>query len=320
MHEPASSTDVPVAPLSPAADVLLAGIGAVMGSVERQSVAALRARASLAPSAPSADSAIRVTDHTEHNVRVHRPAQSAGVLVAFHGGGFVLGGLGAADRLCTRLARSLGWTVVAVDYPLSPEHPLPAAIETGLEAVRWAAGQCAALADVSRLGIVGDSAGGGIAAAVCHALRGDASVAIEFQLLLQPVVRCRIDPHGYPSDRDTALLTAEAMAFYSRQYLAGGCAADDPRASPVLATDLAGLPPTIVATSGHDPLAPDAAKYVHRLLAADVFTLHLHEPTGFHGWFSFVDVLDDAATGWARVVEQTTSMANHALGWEPPVR
>jgi acetyl esterase len=303
---------VPSQPLSAAALALLAELAPHVAPVDTQTVADLRARSSLVRPTGSSSTGISSTDHTVRGadrdvpVRVYRPVDGRGVLVYFHGGGFVLGGLDASDRTCTRLAGDLGWTIVSVDYPLAPEHPFPASVDAGDAVLRWAADHLPSLADTPRLGIVGDSAGGGLAAAVAAAAGDGASVALDVQLLLYPVLCCRTEADTYPGDRDTVLLTAAAMAWYARQYLGGSADADDPRASPLLAPDrqLARFPPTLIATVGHDPLALDGDGYAARLRAAGVMVLHVHHPGGFHGYYSFADVLGEAGAAWREIVDR----------------
>jgi acetyl esterase len=109
--------------------------------------------------------------------RLYTPADTttpSGLLVYFHGGGFVIGDLETHDAHCRRLAHASGQRVLAVDYRLAPEHPFPAGHDDALAATRWAFDHAAELgADPARIGVGGDSAGGNLAASIALDLRAD---------------------------------------------------------------------------------------------------------------------------------------------------
>jgi acetyl esterase len=296
--------------MSDGAVKLLADLAVSLPPVEGQTLEAVRARAPLASRLLALSPAPPTTDYTVDRlasavrVRIYKRANSGGILLYFHGGGFVLGGLDASDHTCNRLADDLGWTVLSVDYPLAPEHPFPAAVEVGYEALCWAREHCEALVGVDRIGVAGDSAGGGLAAAVALLARDRSGPSLDLQVLLYPVIRCRTDAAEYAPGRDTVLLSATGMAWYCRQYLPRPELANHPLASPLLADDLAGLPPTVIATVGHDPLTPDIAAFATRLSVAGVSLTHLHHASGFHGFYSFADVIVAAGEAWRDVASQ----------------
>ena len=123
-------------------------------------------------------------------VRVYRPAGGATglpVVLNHHGGGWVLGSTETCDWLCSTVSRAVGAVVVSVDYRLAPADPFPAAVEDAYAALEWCAGHGAELgADPSRLAVMGDSAGGNLAAVVCLLARDRSGPAIAQQTLIYP--------------------------------------------------------------------------------------------------------------------------------------
>jgi acetyl esterase len=127
--------------------------------------------------------AARVYDHRGDD-------QGAPLVLYFHGGGWILGGLNTADGLCRALARHLGAVVVSVDYPLAPEHPFPAAPDACFAAYQWALGAAADWGIAAhRIAVAGDSAGGNLAAAVCLMARDRGLPQPAFQWLIYPATR-----------------------------------------------------------------------------------------------------------------------------------
>src|SRR5690606_2201145 len=102
-------------------------------------------------------------------IRIYRNAkpQDAAVVLYYHGGGFILGGLESHDDVCAEICARTGYEVVSVDYRLVPEHTHPAAYDDSLAAFEWAAKTYA-----QPIVLSGDSAGGNLAAAVAHTTRG----------------------------------------------------------------------------------------------------------------------------------------------------
>ncbi|MFM2067044.1 MAG: hypothetical protein RLZZ584_1953 [Pseudomonadota bacterium] len=243
-------------------------------------------------------------------LRLYRPLGSAAaellpVLVYFHGGGWVIGDLDTHDTLCRELANASGCAVVAVDYRLAPEHRFPAAVDDALAATRWVARQAATLQlDASRLAVGGDSAGGNLAAVVCQLARdatrsGSApALPIALQLLIYPATDMRRGAPSHTSNGQGYLLTRETMDYFCGHYIppgpAGAGQLDDPRASPLLHLDLAGLPPALVLTAGFDPLRDEGLLYADRLSAAGVRCTHVCYERQIHGFITMGRVLDEA--------------------------
>ncbi|WP_216892843.1 alpha/beta hydrolase [Nocardia alni] len=220
------------------------------------------------------------------------PAQ--GVVVYFHGGGWVFGGIDESDGLCRLLAGLTGCDVVSVDYRLAPEHPYPAAANDAVDAVDWVSNTIAAQAP---LVVMGDSAGGNlVAAAVQHASRSERT-EIVLQVLVYPVLDHRMSTASYRDRGERLLISADDMDWFWSQYVPDIAMRGEVGASPGLSADLRGLPPTIVVVAEHDPLHDEGLDYAHRLGEASVPTTVHRYDTMAHGFFSMVGALtvaDDA--------------------------
>jgi acetyl esterase/lipase len=230
------------------------------------------------------------------------PAERTGAIVWLHGGGWCVGDLPGFDRVARQLANASGAVCVSVDYRLAPEHPFPAAADDARAAVAWATGAGADQLghDPARVLVGGDSAGGNIAAVAARHHR-DRLLA---QLLVYPAVDARMAGASY-RERDLPLLPAEAMAYCWRSYL-DGTDPDDPDASPLRATDLAGVPPAFVAVAEHDVLRDDGLAYARALSEAGVAVRVERYDDMAHGfvrWGGLVDRARDlieALAGFAR--------------------
>jgi acetyl esterase len=225
-------------------------------------------------------------------VRLYRPhtARALPVVVNFHGGGGTLGNLDQSDWLCAHVASRVGALVVSVDYRLAPEHPYPAGRDDGYAAVTWAAREAAALgARPDRLAVMGDSAGGNLAAVVCLLAR-EAGPVIDSQILLYPVLDLTFERPSVDRFADGPVLTRTDMEVFRRHYLGEGGDATDPLCSPLFAPDVADLPPALVITAAVDPLHDDGVDYARRLGAAGVPVRHTDHARAVHGFLSFPGV------------------------------
>jgi len=224
--------------------------------------------------------------------RLYTPAEAAtpsGLLVYFHGGGFVIGDLETHDAHCRRLAHYSGQRVMAVDYRLAPENPFPAGHDDALAATRWAFDHAVELgADAARIGVGGDSAGGNLAASVAQDLRADPARRLKLQLLLYPAT-WPVEETESRRERDGPVLSKAAMAFFERSLAFDGHA-EARRAMPGRTADLAGLPPAYVVTAGFDPLEHEGRDYAAAMAAAGVDARHVNYPALVHDFFTMGDV------------------------------
>ncbi|WP_413795582.1 MULTISPECIES: alpha/beta hydrolase [unclassified Pseudomonas] len=205
-------------------------------------------------------------------VRAYYPRRAAPLagwpcLLYLHGGGWVVGDLDSHDFICMELAAELGALVVAVDYRLAPEHPFPAGFADCLAVWRHLADAPFAI-DPRRQLVVGDSAGGNLAAALCLALRDAGQPLPRAQVLIYPALGGPADLPSRHECFDAPLLSRRELACYEALYLGG--VRPSPYAMPLLADDLGGLPATLIAVAQWDPLRDDGVRYSERLDAAEV--------------------------------------------------
>ena len=251
-------------------------------------------------------------------VRIFRPSSAPGLpmLVFFHGGGWIMGGLDSHDPTCRALAARAGCVVVSVDYRLAPEHPFPAAVVDAMQATRWVAENAEDLGgDRTRIAVAGDSAGGNLAAVVAQRA-GSEGTPLVFQLLIYPVIDRRMDRPSMVENATGFVLERADMEWFWSLYDPDGEAAEDPRAVPLMAADLRGLPPALVITAEHDPLRDEGEEYGSRLRAAGVPVSMSRYPGVFHGFFAMEGFLDAAAAA----VEEAAGALRDAFGSATPTR
>jgi acetyl esterase len=219
-------------------------------------------------------------------VPAHAPPRGP-LLVYFHGGGWVQGTVASHAPACRLLADLSGVRILSVEYRLAPEHPFPAAAEDALAAYAQAVERHAELdADPARIAVGGDSAGGNLAAVAAQGACADRQLPRPaFQLLLYPALDMSRKPESRRLFGERFLLTEPTMAWYEDQYVPDPARRADPRVSPLLAPDLAGLPPAYIATCLADPLRDEGEAYAQRLLEAGVPVALQRHPL-IHGFFN----------------------------------
>ncbi|HVT68412.1 MAG TPA: alpha/beta hydrolase [Trebonia sp.] len=227
--------------------------------------------------------------------RVYSPSAAApGVVVYYHGGGWVVGSLDGWDSSVRALAVASGCDVVSVDYRLAPEHVFPAAADDAFDALTWVASG-AGLAAGRPVVVAGDSAGGNLAAVTALRARDLGGPRIALQVLVYPVTDCDLDRRSYHEfDGEEFIVNRGDMVWYWDHYAPDAAARVNPYASPLRDPDLSGLPPAYLVTAEHDPLRDEGFAYADRLRAARVPVEHHHYGSQIHGFFSFTGALDDA--------------------------
>jgi len=237
-------------------------------------------------------------------IRIYRPlpATSLPIIVYFHGGGWVFGGLDGHDAVCRRLAVENGAVVVSVEYRLAPEHKYPMAVHDAYDATCWTASHASELgADPDKLVVMGDSAGGNLAAVVSLMSRDLNTPRIAFQVLLYPSV----DLVGvHPSKElydDTPLLNRQAMIYYRDQSIGQPADLEASYASPLLASDVSQLPPALILTAEYDPLRDEGKAYADRLREAGNEVSYFCYPGMVHGFISFGWLGTQTSAAFARI-------------------
>ncbi len=263
---------------------------------------------------------VRLTDGTARGevgpvpVRTYRPGHTDGgplpLVVHFHGGGWTLGNLDSGDWLCSNVAATVGAVVVSVDYRLAPGHRWPAAAEDCHAALLDVVDRAADLgADPTRVAVMGDSAGGNLAAVVSLMARDRSGPRIAHQGLVYPSVDLTMSSPSIEVNASAPILTrADCLAF--RDHYLGGQDPRQPHASPLFAEDHTGLPPALVQVAEHDPIRDDGIRYAAALQRAGV-PVRLTEYVGMpHGFLSFPRLCRSAPQALAELcAEQARALA-----------
>ena len=246
-----------------------------------------------APAIASANDRVIDGPGSPLTLRIYQPDAEGPLplLLYVHGGGFVIGDLETHDKVCRTLCHDVAAVGVAVDYRLAPEHPFPAAVDDVASALRWVAAHAGELgADPSRIALAGDSAGAQLATVA--ALRAAGSVAPRALGLIYPVAQHYSEPSpSMVENGEGKFLTTGVMQWFIDCYLGGRQALARHADFAVLhAQALDTLPPTWLATMGHDPLRDEGHALALRIAQAGVPTAHRHYPGAIHACIHFTAV------------------------------
>jgi acetyl esterase/lipase len=237
--------------------------------------------------------------------RLYRPASPGPhpIVVYFHGGGWVLGSHDSDDPFCRDLCARSDAIVVSADYRHAPEARFPAAIDDGFAATRWFAANAHAFgAEPGKLAVCGWSAGGNIAAVVCQMARDAGGPRIAGQVLVNPVTDCDFTRASYSANGNGYILTTPLMRWFWDHY-ADTADRINPKASPLRAPDLRGLPPALVVTCEFDPLRDEGIAYAEALAASGVEAHHLPNRGQIHTSLTSVDIIRSGAGARAQIAD-----------------
>jgi acetyl esterase/lipase len=220
-------------------------------------------------------------------------AAPSALMVFYHGGGWVIGGIDESDLIARFLVEKTGAGVVLVDYRLAPEHPFPAPIEDCYDALLWSAKEAGKLG--AAIVVAGDSAGGNLATVCAMLARDQAGPKIALQIMMYPVCDCDMETESYKAYGAGLVLTAADMAWFYDHYLQDDKAKRaDPLVSPLRARELKGLPPALIMTAEYDVLRDEAEIYGKRLAAAGVKVWIKRYQGVTHGFVRMQNMLDVA--------------------------
>ncbi|MCL3838799.1 alpha/beta hydrolase [Aeromicrobium duanguangcaii] len=238
---------------------------------------------------------------------VHRPTGVGGkrpVIVNYHGGGWVQGRPEQSAWLASRVAAGSGATVISPSYRLSPEHPFPAAVDDTWEALGWIADRADALGlDVDRMAVMGDSAGGNLAAVAAQRSVNEGGPHLRAQVLIYPAVEMYETFASELRMPDEAVLTSKNMSAFAHLYLGDAYGTTDPRASPLRATSFDGLPPAFILTADHDPLLDNGVHYREALRRAGVPVRYREYAGTVHGFLSLPGVVPGAEQAVSDIID-----------------
>ena len=217
------------------------------------------------------------------------------IMMYFHGGGYVKGGVVEADAFCRRLAKTTRNVVVSVDYRLAPENPYPAALDDAYASTLWAYEHAASLGGThERFTVCGESAGGNLATVVCLMARSSEDVRIDHQILLQPVVDFTLSFPSINMPASKCLVPREDLAWYYEQYYGGNNNLEDPQVSPIFADDLSNSPPALIITAEYDTLRDEAKAYADKLHNSGVETRYTCYDGMIHGFLQMAGLVKEA--------------------------
>jgi acetyl esterase/lipase len=282
--DPEIAASIELIPFDELNDELVAAVRELMAGIDLPRSGAVDSTDHVVPGSPPGDHDVPV--------RVHRPNGVDGALpcvYSMHGGGYVIGTYAMDDAVFDELCPKIGCVGVSVDYRLAPDTPYPGPLEDCYAGLRWTHAHAAELGiDATRIGVMGTSAGGGLAAALALLARERGEIPIAFQLLDSPMLD---DRQLTASSRQDGLpvWSRGSNAFGWKSYLGELYGRDDvpPTAAPARATDLAGLPPAFVCVGAVDGFRDEDADYALRLNQAGVpAELHVY-PGACHGFTLF---------------------------------
>jgi acetyl esterase/lipase len=229
---------------------------------------------------------MRTSDGTDLPLRIFTPTTGRprkAVVLDIHGGGFAIGSAAMDDPLNLAIAREVDAVVVAVDYRLAPEHPYPTPAEDCYRALQWIVENADALGvDTTRLGVHGDSAGGGLAVTVCLWARDRSGPQVRLQTLLEPELDDACDSASMRAGAETPVWYRSNAVLSWRYYLSNGLV--DEYAVPARFPDLAGLPAAYVTVNPVDPLRDEGIAFATRLADAGVPVELRMWPGTYHGF------------------------------------
>ncbi len=228
----------------------------------------------------------------------------ANALILFiHGGGFILGSLDSHDDICAELCAGTGYDLVSVDYRLSPEFHHPVHLDDVEDAFKSL--------QHDNVILVGASAGGTLAAALCHRLNS-ATLKPGGQVLIYPSLGgdC-FDLESYRLNANAPLLTAADIDFYRGARCASGdLPFADPEFYPLAAADFSNTPPSIAISADIDPLRDDAMLYVEKLRAAGVRAQWINEPGMVHDYLRARHFSAAAGAAFERICDSVKRLAS----------
>jgi acetyl esterase len=228
------------------------------------------------------------------------------LIVYYHGGGYVAGGFDTSHNLCTEIAATMDLPLVSVEYRLAPEHPFPAAPMDAEAAARWLAASPAELGrQVTGLIPMGDSAGGNLAIVVSQSLLlAPAAVPVIMQVPIYPPTDDIRSHASFGELCEGYLLNLSSIDFFDRAY---GADPNDRRARPIHGP-IAGLPPTVLATAGLDPLRDSGRAFAAALVDAGVDTTYLEIAGTIHGFVQLRKAIPGAQADVLAILAAAKSM------------
>lgn len=235
-------------------------------------------------------------------IRRYRPARitTETVLLYLHGGGFVVGSLESHHAICAEIAEFAQAELISVDYRLAPEHVWPAQTDDCYGVLKQLVGQD------RQVVVIGDSAGGNLAAGLSLRARDENLPGIIGQVLIYPALGGDLVSGSYREMANAPGLTTADVAYYRAVLNAPD---DEPVAHPLLSSDLSGLPPAYINVAHFDPLRDDGRLYAQRLKQSGVAATFRDEPQMVHAWLRARHMSEGARDGFRALCEAIQFLA-----------
>ena len=212
-----------------------------------------------------------------------------------HGGGWVVGSIDSYDSSPRALCELTKAVVISTDYRLAPKDTFPTAHDDTFTAYKWVLANAAKYkGDPKTVAVVGESAGGNMAASLCMEAKKNGMQMPVYQVLVYPVANYDFTTESYKSNETTKPLSAEGMKWFFKYYLAKPEDGNNPRLSILQATDLKGLPPATVIAAEIDPLLSEGKAFADKLKAAGVPVTYQVYKGVTHEFFGMGAVVDEA--------------------------
>ena len=288
-----------------------------LSATERRRLYRERARAMWGepePVASVSDGHIALADRTL-DTRLYVPLRDEGkaLVLFFHGGGFVAGGLESHDALCRRLCADTGMRFLAVYYRLAPEHPFPAGVDDAVDVIRYVANSLSQFCTgAAELIVMGVSAGASLVA-VASALTRQENLGVAAQVLIYPTLGPDLVTESSHTYASGYLLELDHLRYDYQQYLGTWSDHTDPRVTPLMFDDLSGAPSAIVLVAECDPLRDEGVAYAGLLEHFGVSVELLEAEDMVHGFLELgalvpetLDIVDDLADHMHRFVEHAS--------------
>ncbi|MFK0164224.1 alpha/beta hydrolase [Rhizobium sp. NPDC090279] len=236
-------------------------------------------------------------------IRRYRPAniRTATMLLYLHGGGFVVGSLDSHHAICAEIADHAGAELISVDYRLAPEYRWPVQTDDCFGVLKQL------LAEKKSVVVVGDSAGGNLAAGLVVRAKAENLSGIVGQILIYPALGGDLVSGSYQEMADAPGLTTADVAYYRRILQAPE---GDPVSGPLALSSVQGFPPTFITVAHYDPLRDDGRNYAARLAQAGVEVWFREEPQMVHAWLRARHMSEGARAGFAAICAAASRFAD----------
>lgn len=255
---------------------------------------------------------IPVTSGTTH-VRIYTPKEAADmypVIVYYHGGGWVIADINVYNVSAQGLCEQAKAIVVSVEYPKGPEHKFPAAHMVCFDAYKWVLKNASAWkGDTSKIAVVGESAGGNLAANVSMMARDKKIKMPVYEVLVYPVANSDTASESYTKYADAKPLNKPMMKWFVKNALGSPAVAMDPRVSLVKA-NLTNMPPTLIIAAEIDPLQTEGKMLSDKLKDANVTVDYKLYDGVTHEFFGMAAVVPKAKDAQALAVSKLKDAFN----------